>query len=148
LSETKQPGKRLAWPESVFKEAEQRLAEEQGLLKDAFSPEFAKFAGETNLFFSFGDICHLIQTGINHGLTLKRHGAGMFLTAYEDLIKRFKLYLLQEMKYVLANREPYRHDREKADVNFVTEFLDLLKRLDRLAEELRQLREADKKESP
>lgn len=135
------------WPASVFVEAEKRLAEEPGLLKDAYSAEFAKFAAETNLFFSFGDIIHLIETGVNHGLSLKRHGAGMFLAGYESLIKRFKLYLLQELKYVLANREPYHHDAQKVDVNFITEFLDLLTRLDRLAEELQQLRDANKKES-
>ncbi len=136
--------KKLTWPESVFVEAEQRLAEEPGLLKDAYCKEFSKYAAETNLFFSFGDIVHLIDTGVGHGMTLKRHGGAMFLTGYEALIKRFKLYLLQELKYVLANKEPYHHDRQKADVNFITEFLDLLNRLDRAAEDLQQLREADK----
>jgi len=139
---------KVSWPESVFVEAEKRLAEEPALLKDAFSKEFAKFAEETHLYFSFGDIVHLIETGLGHGISLKHYGAGMFLAGYEALIKRFKLYLLQELKYVLANREPYHHDAQKVDVNFVTEFLDLLNRLDRAAEELQQLREADKKESP
>ena len=139
---SKQPSKKLSWPESVFVEAEKRLAEEPGLLKDAFSKEFAKFAEETHLYFSFGDIVHLVETGVSHGMSLKRHGAGMFLAGYEALIMRFKLYLLQELKYVLANREPYKHDNfpHKVDINFVTEFLDLLNRLDRMAEELQELR--------
>lgn len=133
--------KKVSWPASVFVEAEKRLAEEPSLLKDAFSSEFAKFARETNLFFSFGDIVHLIDNGVRRGMTLKRYGASMMLAGYESLIKRFKLYLLQELKYVLANREPYGHDKNSVDIGFVTEFLDLLKRLDRLAEELQQLRE-------
>ena len=131
----------MSWWDNVLKEAEKRLAEEPELLKDAYSPDFATYAKETNLFFSFGDIQHLIHTGISYGMMLKRFGATMQLAGYEYLIKRFKLYLLQEMKLVVANKKPFESCSHRGpDLNFVAEFLDLLKDLDRLAVELAELR--------
>jgi len=132
----------MSWWDNVLKEAEKRLAEEAELLKDAYSPDFARYAKETNLFFSFGDIYHLVHTGVSYGMALKRFGASMQLAGYEYLIKRFKLYLLQEMKLIIANKEPFRHDRG-TDLNFLSEFLDLLKDLDRLAVELAEVRKQE-----
>lgn len=40
-----------SWWDRALKEAEKRLAEEPELLKDAYSPDFAKYSKETNLFF-------------------------------------------------------------------------------------------------
>jgi len=132
-----------SWWDRALKEAEKRLAEEPELLKDAYSPDFAKYSKETNLFFSFGDIRHLIYTGVSYNMSLKRFGASLQLAHYETLIKRFKLYLLQELKRALANKEPFKYDRGR-DLNFVSEFLDLLKELDRMAEDLKKLREEDR----
>ena len=131
----------MSYPNNVQKEAEKRLQEEAQLLREAFSPEFAKYAEETNLFFSYGDIEHLISTGVNHDMNLKRFGASMFLAGYEALIKRFKLYLLQELKFVLANTGPFHYDRG-VDYNFAAEILDSLRQLDRLASELAELRKS------
>lgn len=75
-------------------------------------------------------------------MNLKRFGAAMFLAGYETLIKRFKLYLLQELKLVVANMPPFQHDRGP-DYSFAAEILDSLKKLDRLAVELAELRKQE-----
>lgn len=115
------------------------MAEESGLLRDAYSPDFAEYAKETNLFFSYGDIEHLIRTGVSYSMNLKRFGAALMLADYEILIKRFKLYLLQELKFVVANKPPFRYDRG-LDYNFAAEILHSMRKLDRLSAELAELR--------
>jgi len=132
----------MSWWTNVLKEAEKRLAEEPQLLKEAYSPDFAKLAQERSLFFSFGDIEHLIATGVSYGMNLKRFGASLMLADYETLIKRFKLYLLQELKLVIANKPPFKYDRGP-DYSFAADILDSLKNLDRLALELEDLRKRE-----
>lgn len=129
----------MGWWDRVLKQAEKRLAEEPELLKTAYSSDFAKFAKETNLFFSFGDILHLIRTGIGYGMNLKRFGAAMMLAHYETLIQRFKLYLLQELKLIIKNEPPFR-DEKYPDYSFASEILELLQTLDRLNAELEEIR--------
>jgi len=132
------------WPESAVERARQRLTEEPQLLKEVYSPEFAKLARETGLYFSFGDIVHLIGAGISDGMTLKRYGAAMMLAYYESLIKRFKLYLLRELELVVNDKPPFESQSHRGpDFNFISEFLEQLDRLDRLAEELKELRKQD-----
>jgi hypothetical protein len=132
----------MGWWDRVIKEAETRLSEETKLLEDAYSKDFAEYAKETNLFFSYGDLHHLIHTGITYGMNLKRFGASLQLAHYETLIKRFKLYLLQELKFVVANKPPFHYDRG-IDYSFAAEILDLLKTLDRLANEMAELRKGE-----
>lgn len=132
----------MSWWDRVLKEAEKRLAEESELLRAAYSPDFAKLAQEKGLFFSFGDIEHLIATGVSYGMNLKRFGAALMLANYETLIKRFKLYLLQELKFVIANESPFNHD-SGPDYSFAAEILDSLRKLDRLANELAELRKRE-----
>jgi hypothetical protein len=132
----------MSWENRVVKEIEKRLSEESELFKAAYSPEFAELAKETGLFFSFGDIVHLIATGVSYGMNLKRFGAALMLAGYETLIKRFKLYLLQELKFVVTNKPPFQHDRGP-DYDFAAEILDSLKELDRLAIELAKLRKQE-----
>jgi len=133
----------MSWWDRVLQKAEKRIAEESELLKAAYSPDFAEFAKATNMFFSFGDIMHLIHTGVSYGMNLKRFGASMILAHYETLIQRFKLYLLQELKLVIKNEPPFKHERG-LDYNFASEILDLLQELDRLNAELEELRKEAK----
>lgn len=137
----------MTWWNRVEKEARKRLEEEPRLLRESYSPDFATHVKETNLFFSFGDVAHLIRIGIRVGLSLKQHGAGLMLAHYETLIKRFKLYLIRQLKTVLDNKEPYRRTvqpyREQIDYNFVSDFLDLFKELDRAERELKIIREKE-----
>lgn len=132
----------MSWWDNVLEESRKRLAEEPMLLESAYSKDFAEYVKATNLFFSYGDIEHLINTGISYGMNLKRFGTSLMLAGYEALINRFKLYLLQELKLVIENKAPFHHDRG-ADYGFAAEILDLLRNLDRLAAELAELRKKD-----
>lgn len=132
----------MNWWDNVLKEAEKRLAQEPDLLKDTYSPDFARYAKETNLFFSFGDITHFINTSLNYSIQRRKNGNAAGIACFEDLIKRLRLYLVQELKFVLANKEPFNHSGGP-DYNSVTDFLDLFKILDRLEAELKEIREKE-----
>jgi hypothetical protein len=126
----------------VVEEAEKRIAEEPDLLKKTFSPEFVEYAKQSNLFFSFGDIIHLIQKGLNYSITNRTNGGGAGIACFEDLIRRFRLYLIAELKYVIEDKEPFKH-RNGVDYNFITDFLDQFKQLDRLDAELAEIRKKE-----
>ena len=132
----------MSWWGNVLEESRKRLTEESMLLESAYSKDFAEYAKATNLFFSYGDIEHLINTGISYGMNLKRFGTSLMLAGYEALINRFKLYLLQELKLVIENKAPFYRDTG-TDYGFAAEILDLLRNLDRLMAELAELRKKD-----
>jgi len=132
----------MTWFDRVLTEAKKRIAEEPRLLEKAFSPDFAKYAKETNLFFSFGDIEHLIRHGLNYSILRRNGGAGAGIAGFEELIYRFKLYLIAELKLVIESKEPFHHS-EDVDYNFITDFMDQFKILDRLEVELAEIRKKE-----
>jgi hypothetical protein len=132
----------MSWPDRILKEAEKRLAQEPDLLKHTYSADYARYAKETNLFFSFGDVTHFINTSLNYSIQRRKNGNAAGIACFEDLIKRLRLYLIAELKFVLANKEPFNHPNGP-DYNFVTDFLDLFETLDRLEAELKEIREKE-----
>ena len=131
------------WFDRVLAEAKKRIAEEPRLLEKAFGSEYAKYVKETNLFFSFGDIEHLIRHGLNYSILRRNNGAGAGIAGFEELIYRFKLYLIAELKLVIESKEPFYHTSENPDYNFITDFLDQFKILDRCEVELAEIRKKE-----
>jgi len=131
------------WPEVAVERAKKLIAEEPELLEKAFCPEFAEYAKRTGLFFSFGDISWLINTSLNNNIRARFFGSGAGIACFETLIMRFKLYLIQELKAVLSCERPYSKDGDRIDYNFVSDFLDLFKVLDRLEEMLKEIHEKE-----
>ncbi len=137
------PGIKKTWPESAIEKAKQLVAEEPELLKKSFSPEFAEFANSTGLYFSFGDISWLINSALQYNIFSRHGGSCAGIAHFETLIMRFRLYLIRELKVVLANKPPYGpHDRG-VDYNFVQDFLDLFHTLDKMDELLKEIRERE-----
>ena len=131
----------MGWPEVAVERAKKMIAEEPELLKKAYSPDFAEYAKRTGLFFSFGDIGWLINTSLNHNITQRYNGTHAGVACFEELIMRFKLYLIQELKAVLNDERPCKgHNQGNIDCNFITDFLDLFKILDRLDLMLKEIR--------
>lgn len=134
------------WPLRVKEEAEKRISQEKELLEKAFSAEFAKFADEKGLYFSFGDISWLINTSLKYNIVARHMGAGAGIACFETLIMRFRLYLIRELKVILADLPPYGSHGKYGDgsghidYNFVTDFLDLFKTLDKMDEMLKEIR--------
>ena len=128
----------MSWQEMMIEKAKKRIAQEEQLLKETYSPDFQKFTKETNLFFSFGDVCHFIRIALRDRVFMRRYGGGAGIACFEDLIKRLRLYLIAELKFVLEGKEPF--GNVQIDVNFVSDFEDEFKLLDRIEEELDEIR--------
>ena len=133
----------MSWVDKVVEAARKRIAEEPELLKKAYDKDFADYAQRTGLFFSFGDITHLINVGLNYSISIRRNGGGAGIAGFEELIMRFRLYLIQDLKALLSDERPYKGFHGKVDHNFVTDFLDLFKILDRVEAELKEIREKE-----
>lgn len=134
----------MSYATYVIDKAKKLIAEEPELLKKAYSPEFAEYAMKTGLFFSFGDIEHLIRTGLNYSIQARHNGSHAGIACFEELIMRFKLYLIQELKAVMNDELPFKGWHGEVDYNFITDFLDLFKLLDRLEQELKEIREKER----
>ncbi len=132
----------MNWTERAVKEARKRIAEELELLKTTYSPEFAEYCKKTGLFFSFGDIVHLISFGLGRSIWIRHNGGAAGIAYFEELIRRFRLYLIQELKAVLNSEGPYKtiDVHRPIDYNFVVDFLEQFKRLDELTEQLKEIR--------
>lgn len=128
----------MSWVDSVKEKAEKILSTETQLLKEAYSPEFAELAKKEGLYFSYGDIGHLIRTSLSYSIFARNNGGHAGIACFEDLIKRFRLYLMREMRLVLNNQSPFGRGHE-ADYNFIIDFLDLFRILDGLDEELKEI---------
>ena len=133
----------MGWRETVLEKARKKIAEEPELLKKAYSPEFAEYCKRTGLFFSFGDISWLINTSLKYNILQRFNGSSAGIAHFETLISRFRLYLIQELKAVLADERPYSGWKGNVDANFVSDFLDLFKDLDGLDERLEEIREKE-----
>jgi hypothetical protein len=137
----------MSWVDTAQKKAERILSHEDELLKEAYSPEFAELAKKEGLYFSFGDITHLIRTGLSHSIFIRNNGGHAGIAHFEDLIKRFRLYLMREMRLVMNNQPPF-HDSRRVvysgvDYGFIIDFLDLFKILDDLDEQLKEIRKRE-----
>ena len=132
----------MTWHAVLIEKAKKRIAQEDQLIKETYSPEFRKFAKETNLFFSYGDICHIIRIALNDRVFMRRYGGGAGIACFEDLIKRLRLYLIAELKFVVDGKEPYSHDRGQG-LNFINDFEDEFKILDKLEEDLAEIRKKE-----
>ena len=133
----------MSWIDKAIAEARKRIAEEPELLKKTYSPEFAEYSKKTGLFFSIGDIEHLIRKGLTYSISIRSKGGAAGIAYFEELIMRFKLYLIQELKAVLNDERPYKGHHGGVDYNFLSDFLDLFKLLDKLAEDLKLIREKE-----
>lgn len=132
----------MTWVDPVLTEAKKRIAEEDQLVKETYSQDFQKYAKETNLFFSFGDIEHFIRSSLNYSISIRKNGGAAGIACFENLIKRLRLYLIAELKLVMEGKEPFRY-REGVDYNFITDFLDQFKILDRLEADLGEIRKKE-----
>jgi hypothetical protein len=132
----------MTWVDILVEKAKKRIAHEDRLIKETYCPEFQRFAKETNLFFSFGDIAHFIRVAVNYSVFMRTNGGGAGIACFEDLIKRLRLYLIAELKFVVEGKEPYQHDRGLG-WNFINDFEDQFKILDRLDEELAEIRKKE-----
>lgn len=132
----------MSWVDKAREKAEKILSTEDQLLKETYSPEFAELARKGGLYFSFGDIRHIINTSLTYSIFKRLHGTHAGIACFEDLIKRIRLYLIAELKLVLANEEPYKNSGG-VDHNFIVDFLDLFKILDNLDEELKEIRKRE-----
>ncbi len=133
----------MSWPQIAIEKAKKLIAQEPELLKQAYSPDFAEYCKRTGLFFSFGDISWLIQSSMKYNIYSRSHGSGAGIADFETLIMRFRLYLIQELKAVLANERPRKGWKTEIDYNFVIDFLDLFKELDDLEQRLKQIRQKE-----
>jgi len=132
----------VSWCDRAVKEAKERIAQESELLRKSYSSEFMDFARATNLFFSLGDIEHLIRSGLDYRIRIRHAGGGAGIACFEDLIRRFRLYIIQELKTILANREPYRFS-DTVNFELVSDLLDLMKILDKDEQRLKEIRQKE-----
>jgi hypothetical protein len=131
------------WCLEVERKAQEIIAEESTLLKETYrGGNFAEFATKTGLYFSFGDIAHFIHSSVRLSVTIRMFGGAAGIACFEDLVKRLRLYLIAELKRVLANQEPYNHERGP-DHHFIVDFLELFKELDQLKTDLAAIREKE-----
>jgi hypothetical protein len=136
------------WTDEALEKASKIIAQEPELLKKSFSPEFAKFATETGLYFSFGDIVHFIHSSLRLSISIREMKGAAGIAYFEDLVKRLRLYLIAELKFVVAMKPPYegvrcRFNTVEPDYNFIAEFLELFKELDQLEVRLVEIRKVE-----
>ncbi len=133
----------MSWAQRAVEKANKLIAQEPELLKKSYSPDFADYCKRAGLFFSFGDISWLIRTSMRYNILSRYHGSTAGIACFETLIDRFRLYLIQELKSVLANERPYKKETVEFDYNLVTDFLDLFKELDELEAWLKEIRQKE-----
>lgn len=131
----------MSWTEKVVAEAKKRISQEEILYRKAYSMEFADYAKEKGMFFSYGDIAHLIDLGLRERIWIRQNGGGAGIAAFEHLVWRFKLYIIQELKTLVAEEKPYcpYTSNQPVDFNFMMDWLDLLKKLDGLEVDLKEI---------
>ncbi len=132
----------MSWPQKAIEKAKKLIAEEPELLKKSYSPQFAEFATTTGCYFSYGDISWLINSALEYNIFSRHGGSGAGVAHFETLIMRFRLYLIRELKVVLADKPPYGpHEyQNEPDYNFIQDFLDLFKILDEYEQMLKEIR--------
>lgn len=136
------------WTDEALDKAKKIIAEEPELLKQAYGEGYRETVTQTGLYFSFGDMAHFVHSSIRLSLSIREMKGGAGIAYFEDLIKRMRVYLIEELKLVVDMKPPYngvpfRFNQKEPDYNFIIEFLELFKELDQLAERLVEVRKAE-----
>jgi hypothetical protein len=137
------------WTDEALEKARQIISQEPELLKQTYKgTNFGEFATKSGLYFSFGDITHFIHSSFRVSLSIRELKGAAGIACFEDLAKRLRLYLIAELKIVIEMKPPYggaicRFNTVEPDHNFIVDFLELFKELDRLEERLAEIRKAE-----
>jgi hypothetical protein len=139
----------MNWTDRALDKARTIIEQEPDLLKDTYrGGNFGEFAIKSGLYFSFGDIAHFIHSSFRISLSIREMKGAAGIACFEDLAKRLRLYLIAELKLVVAMAPPYggvrhRFNEFEPDYNFIAEFLELFKELDQLEARLAEIRKAE-----
>ena len=137
------------WTDEALEKARQIIGQEPELLKQTYKgTTFGEFATKSGLYFSFGDIAHFIHSSFRVSLSIREMKGAAGIACFEDLAKRLRLYLIAELKLVVEMQPPYggtrcRFNTVEPDYNFIVDFLELFKELDKLEERLAEIRKAE-----
>ena len=136
------------WTEEAFEKANKLIATEAELLTATYGANFGELAIKSGLYFSFGDIMHFIHSSFRISLSIREMKGAAGIAFFEDLSRRLRLYLIAELKLVVAMAPPYggvrhRYNELEPDYNFIVEFLELFKELDQLDARLAEIRTAE-----
>lgn len=138
------------WTDEALEKAKMIIAQQPELLKKTYrgsDDQGQKFV-ESGLYFSFGDIAHIIHSSLRLSISIREMKGGAGIAYFEDLIIRLRLYLIAELKLVVEMKLPYggvqtRFNEVEPDYNFIAEFLELFKELDQLEVRLAEIRKAE-----
>lgn len=139
----------MNWTDIALDKAKAIIAQEPELIKQTYrGTTFGEFAVKSGLYFSFGDIAHFIHSSFRISLSIREMKGAAGIACFEDLSKRLRLYLIAELKLVVAMAPPYggsctRFNEIEPDYNFIIEFLELFKELDQLEERLAEIRKVE-----
>jgi len=139
----------MNWTDIALDNAKAIIAQEPDLLKDTYKgTTFGAFATKSGLYFSFGDVAHFIHSSFRVSLSIREMKGAAGIACFEDLAKRLRLYLIAELKLVVAMAPPYggsrtRFNEIEPDFNFIIEFLELFKELGQLEARLAEIRKAE-----
>ena len=134
------------WTDEALDKANKIIAQEPELLKNAYGKDYGELAVKSGLYFSFGDITHFIHSSLRLSISIREMKGGAGIACFEDLIKRLRLYLIAELKLVVAMEPPYERlsfQSQEPDYNFIAEFLELFKELYQLEVRLAEIRKSE-----
>ena len=137
------------WTDEALDKAKAIIATEPELLKQTYrGTDFSKCAAKSGLYFSFGDITHIVHSSLRLSLSIREMKGGAGIAYFEDFILRLRLYLIAELKLVIDMKPPYdgvpfRFNQKEPDYNFIVDFLDLFKEIDQYEARLAEIRKAE-----